>query len=79
MRACYQALTPREREVLGYVVGGRLNKQIAATLGTTEKTVKVHRARIMEKMGARSLPQLIDQLSQVVWLKLAGGHPSHSH
>ena len=67
------SLTPREREVLGYVVGGRLNKQIAATLGTTEKTVKVHRARIMEKMGARSLPQLIEQLAQVGWLKLADG------
>ena len=52
-------LTPREREVLGHVVAGRLNKQIAADLGTVEKTIKVHRARIMEKMAARSLAELV--------------------
>lgn len=52
-------LTPREREVLWGVVAGRLNKQIAADLGTVVKTVKVHRARVMHKMGARSLAQLV--------------------
>jgi FixJ family two-component response regulator len=52
-------LTPREREVLSGVVAGRLNKQIAADLGTVVKTVKVHRARMMQKMGARSLAQLV--------------------
>ena len=52
-------LTPREREVLAHVVAGRLNKQIAADLGTVEKTIKVHRARIMEKMAARSLADLV--------------------
>ena len=51
-------LTPREREVLDQVVAGRLNKQIAGDLGTVEKTIKVHRARVMEKMGARSLAEL---------------------
>ena len=52
-------LTPREREVLERVVAGRLNKQIAAELGTVEKTVKVHRARVMRKMGARTVAELV--------------------
>jgi FixJ family two-component response regulator len=52
-------LTPREHQVLTHVVRGRLNKQIAADLKTGEKTVKVHRARMMSKMGARSVPELI--------------------
>jgi len=52
-------LTPREREVLDHVVMGQLNKQIAADLGTVEKTVKVHRSRVMEKMGVRSLADLV--------------------
>ena len=52
-------LTPREREVLEHVVCGRLNKQIAADLGTAEKTVKVHRGRMMEKMQTRSVAELV--------------------
>jgi FixJ family two-component response regulator len=52
-------LTPRERQVLEQVVCGRLNKQIAADLGTVEKTIKVHRARVMHKMGVRSLAALV--------------------
>jgi FixJ family two-component response regulator len=52
-------LTPREREVMAHVVRGRLNKQIAAELGTGEKTVKVHRARMMSKMLARSVAELV--------------------
>jgi FixJ family two-component response regulator len=52
-------LTPREREVFGHVVSGRLNKQIAYALGTVEKTIKVHRSRMMEKMGVRSLAELV--------------------
>lgn len=54
-----QTLTPREREVLGLVVAGHANKQIAARLGTTEQTVKLHRGRVMRKMGAASLPALV--------------------
>ena len=53
------SLTPREREVLTHVMAGRLNKQIAADLGTAEKTVKVHRARGMEKMHVRSVAELV--------------------
>lgn len=52
-------LTPRERQVLPYVVAGRLNKQIAGELGTVEKTIKVHRARMMTKLGVRTVPDLV--------------------
>ena len=52
-------LTPREREVMIHVVTGRLNKQIAGDLGTVEKTIKVHRGRVMEKMGVRSIAELV--------------------
>jgi FixJ family two-component response regulator len=52
-------LTPREREVLTHVIAGRLNKQIAGDLGTVEATVKVHRGRMMEKMGIRTVAELV--------------------
>ena len=52
-------LTPREFEVLKGVIAGRLNKQIASQLGTTEGTIKVHRGRVMEKMGATSVAELV--------------------
>jgi FixJ family two-component response regulator len=53
------ALTPREYEVLTFIISGRLNKQAAAELGTTEKTIKVHRARIMDKLQCASLAELV--------------------
>jgi FixJ family two-component response regulator len=59
VRARVDRLTPREREVLAGVVGGKLNKQIAAQLGTREKTVKVHRGRVMRKMGVASVAGLV--------------------
>jgi FixJ family two-component response regulator len=52
------SLTPREREVLRHLLSGRLNKQIAADIGTVEKTVKVHRSRVLQKLGVRSIAEL---------------------
>jgi FixJ family two-component response regulator len=61
-----ESLTPREREVLEQVVAGLLNKQIAGNLGISEKTVKVHRGRVMRKMSVRSVAQLVRATDQVV-------------
>jgi FixJ family two-component response regulator len=55
----YDSLTPRERQVIGQVIVGRRNKQIAGDMGIGEKTVKVHRERVMSKMGAHSVPELV--------------------
>jgi FixJ family two-component response regulator len=65
-------LTPREREVLQHVVSGQLNKEIAADLGTVEKTVKVHRSRVMEKMGVRSLADLVRMAERIGVTTAAG-------
>ena len=59
LRRCHESLTPREREVMALVVSGLLNKQIASELGTSEITVKVHRARVMQKMRVQSLADLV--------------------
>jgi FixJ family two-component response regulator len=58
LRARFDTLTPREREVMALVVAGRLNKQIAGDIGISEITVKVHRGQVMRKMQASSLPDL---------------------
>jgi FixJ family two-component response regulator len=59
LQARYDLLTPREREVFPLVTQGFLNKQIAADLGTSEKTVKIHRAQVMHKMAANSVADLV--------------------
>jgi len=58
LRQRYETLTAREREVLAHVVGGKLNKQIAFDLGTSERTIKAHRASIMDKVGVQSVAEL---------------------
>lgn len=66
LRRRFESLTPRECQVMRLVVEGRLNKQVAAALGSAEKTVKVHRARVMQKMGATSLADLVRQASRLL-------------
>ena len=58
-RTRFDALTPREQEILGLVTAGLMNKQVAAELGVSEITIKVHRGNVMKKMGARSLADLV--------------------
>jgi FixJ family two-component response regulator len=74
LRQRYQQLTPREREVMPLVVAGLLNKQVAGELATTERTIKFHRAHIMQKMRAESLAGLVRMAES---LEIAG--PSRSH
>ncbi len=59
MRVRYEALTPREREVMSLVTAGLLNKQVAGRLGLSEITVKIHRGNLMRKMQAQSLADLV--------------------
>jgi FixJ family two-component response regulator len=71
LQARYKSLTPREREVLTHVIAGKLNKQIGFDLGTTERTIKAHRAKIMEKLRIASLAELV-RLAQALKIQPAG-------
>ena len=65
LRRSYATLSPREREVLALVVFGRLNKQVARELGINEGTVKAHRGKVMRKMNAGSLAQLVNMAARL--------------
>jgi FixJ family two-component response regulator len=65
LRTCYASLTPREREVMGLVVSGLLNKQVGGELGISEITVKAHRGQMMRKMKADSLPDLVTMAAKL--------------
>jgi len=65
LRKRLESLTPRERDVLPLIVAGLPNKEVAAELGTTEGTVKVHRSQLMRKMGADSLPDLVRMAEKI--------------
>lgn len=71
IRERFDALTPREREVLAEMIAGQLNKQAAYSLGIAERTVKLHRSRVMEKMRADSIPELV-RMAERLGLKPAG-------
>jgi FixJ family two-component response regulator len=75
LRERFASLSPRERDIMIQVARGRLSKQIAGDIGIAEGTVKVHRSRAMQKMKARSLPELGRMADK---LKLVGDEPQHS-
>jgi FixJ family two-component response regulator len=66
LRSCYQSLSPREHDVFAQVITGKLNKQIAAELGASERTIKAHRAHIMEKMHVNSVAELVHIADQLL-------------
>jgi FixJ family two-component response regulator len=75
-QASLARLTPRERQVFELVVRGKINKQIGHELGTTERTIKAHRHRIMEKLGARSLVDLVAMAERLGILSALGASDS---
>ena len=75
LRQRFTRLTPREREVMALIVTGRLNKQVAGELGTAEKTIKAHRARVMTKMEVTSLAQLVHIVDRADIFSAGGTRP----
>ena len=74
LRERFEALSPREREIMVQVTAGRLNKQIAHDIGIAESTVKVHRTNLMRKMKARSLPEL-SRMADILQVRPQDSHP----
>ena len=74
LKTRFESLTPREQEVIGLVTAGLMNKQIAAKLGVSEITVKVHRSNVMKKMGARSLADLV-RMADALGIRRANPSP----
>jgi len=72
-------LTPRERQVLMQLVDGVQYERVSSSLGITKRTVEAHRRRIMEKMGARTVPQLLQQLARVGWPPKSMSHSIVTH
>jgi FixJ family two-component response regulator len=72
VRACWESLTPREREVLEHVAAGLMNKQIAANMGIAEITAKIHRGQAMRKMNTRSVAELVRKMQALGIAKLGG-------
>jgi FixJ family two-component response regulator len=75
LRTCYSSLTMREREVMALVVAGRLNKQVGSELGISEITVKAHRGKMMRKMNADSLPDLVKMAARLRLVSVPRGEP----
>jgi FixJ family two-component response regulator len=73
LRTRWERLTPREREVLALVAVGRMNKHIARELGAAEQTIKVHRGRIMRKLEARAVPELVRFVERIAGQEWAAG------
>jgi FixJ family two-component response regulator len=73
LRRCYERLTPREREVMGFVVTGLMNKQVAARMELSEITVKIHRGNVMRKMEAQSLADLV-RMAELLGVRDASIH-----
>ena len=76
LRTQYAALSPREREVLHFLLAGKLNKQIASLVGIAERTVKAHRAQLMQKMQVASLAELIVAASQLGLVGISDAPPN---
>ena len=77
LRERFDSLTAREREVMGLVVSGLLNKQIAGELGTSEVTIKIHRSQVMKKMSAGSLAELV-RMTEKLGIPAAKDQPTHT-